>query len=58
MDAIFLQPSLILEAVEKSIRDLLVKLKSGSNIYLETMLFVAKFIKIHPFGDCNGDYLE
>lgn len=55
MDAIFLQPSLILEAVEKSIR---VKLKSESNIYLETMLFVAKFIKIHPFGDCNGDYLE
>ena len=54
MDTIFLQPSLISEAVKKSIRDLLVKLKSGSNIYLETMLFVAKFIKIHPFGDCNG----
>lgn len=54
MDTIFLQPSLISEAVEKSIRDLLIKLKSGGNIYLETMLFVAKFIKIHPFGDCNG----
>ncbi|MGL4976709.1 MAG: Fic family protein, partial [Cetobacterium sp.] len=54
MDTIFLQPSLISEALEKSIKDLLLKLNSKNNIYLETMLFVAKFIKIHPFGDCNG----
>lgn len=54
MDTIFLQPSLISEAIEKSIKDLLFKLKTGNSIYLETMIFVTKFIKIHPFGDCNG----
>ncbi|MGL4366622.1 MAG: Fic family protein [Cetobacterium sp.] len=54
METIFLEPSLISEAVEKSIKDFLFKIKSGNNIYLETMLFVAKFIRIHPFGDCNG----
>lgn len=54
MDTIFLQPSLIPEAVEKAFEILLQSLKEGKNMYLEIMLFVAKFIKIHPFGDCNG----
>lgn len=54
IDTIFLQPSLISEAIEKALETLLQNLNDGKNIYLEIMLFVAKFIKIHPFGDCNG----
>lgn len=54
IDTIFLQPSLIPEAIEKALETLLQNLNDGKNIYLEIMLFVAKFIKIHPFGDCNG----
>ena len=54
MNTIFLQPSLISDAIEKSFELLLNSLKDGKNIYLQVMLFVAKFIKIHPFGDCNG----
>ena len=54
MDTIFLQPSLISEAIEKTFEIFLNNLKNRKNMYLEIMLFVAKFIKIHPFGDCNG----
>lgn len=54
MDTIFLQPSLISEAVENALTILLKALKENKNMYLQVMIFVAKFIKIHPFGDCNG----
>lgn len=53
-DTIFLQPSLISDAVENAFKVLLECLKEDKNMYLQVMLFVAKFIKIHPFGDGNG----
>lgn len=54
MDTIFLQPSLIPQAIDKAFDSLLTSLAEGKNIYITIMLFVAKFIKIHPFGDGNG----
>lgn len=54
MNTIFLQPSLISDAIDNAFSIFLSSLSKGKNMYLETMLLVAKFIKIHPFGDCNG----
>ncbi|MGL5621228.1 Fic family protein [Cetobacterium sp.] len=54
IDTIFLQPSKISKAMDKAFEVFLQNLNDGKNIYLEVMLFVAKFINIHPFGDCNG----
>lgn len=54
MNTIFLQPSLIPGAIDNAFSTFLKSLSEGKNMYLEIMLLVAKFIKIHPFGDCNG----
>lgn len=53
-DIVFLQASLISEAIEKALEVFLQNLNNKKNMYLENILFVAKFIRIHPFGDFNG----